>query len=186
LDRELFNYFPGYLCIFRRNLHILRPYHLTREIEDVISMSSSSSSMSIVTAGGGGDSASYESPSFSSPLSPNHTSHEEIIFQYGHPLTPLPSREPVELPEEINVEGFHYAVSSKKGSRRGKLMEDAHKAMTVNILLPAEESNSEFRKVKASFFGVFDGHGGWKAADFAAENIGHNILNALLQPMREQ
>lgn len=119
------------------------------------------------------------------PLSLSRNSEEEIIYEYGHPLRPAPSREAVEFPEEMNVEGFHYAVSSKKSPRIGKSMEDAHKAMTANILLPADDSNSKFINVKASFFGVFDGHGGSKAADFAAENIGHNILNALLGEQSE-
>lgn len=62
------------------------------------------------------------------------------------------------------MEGLHYAVSSKKGRR--ELMEDTHKAI-LNV-----HGDS-----KQAFFGVFDGH---KASDFAAENIGHNIVDAML------
>jgi hypothetical protein len=70
-------------------------------------------------------------------------------------------------PMEINVEGFHYAVACKKGRR--EFMEDTHKAI-VNVLGDS----------KQAFFGVFDGHSGRKAAAFAAENIGKNIVDAML------
>jgi serine/threonine protein phosphatase PrpC len=73
----------------------------------------------------------------------------------------------VEEAMEVNVEDFHYAVSSKKGRR--EFMEDAHKAI-VNV-----HGDS-----KQAFFGVFDGHSGRKASDFAAENIGKNIVDAML------
>lgn len=69
---------------------------------------------------------------------------------------------------EVNLEGFHYAVSSRKGRR--EFMEDTHKAM-INVLGDS----------KQAFFGVFDGHSGRKAAAFAAENIGQNILDAMLR-----
>jgi len=68
---------------------------------------------------------------------------------------------------EVNVEGFHYAVSSKKGRR--EFMEDTHKAI-VNVLGDS----------KQAFFGVFDGHSGRKASNFVAENIGQNIVDAML------
>jgi len=69
---------------------------------------------------------------------------------------------------EVNVEGFHHAISCKSGSR--EFMEDTHKAI-VNVLGDS----------KRAFFGVFDGHGGPKAATFAAENIGQNIVDATLR-----
>lgn len=68
---------------------------------------------------------------------------------------------------EVNLEGFHYAVSSRKGRR--EFMEDTHKAM-VNVLGHSQQA----------FFGVFDGHGGRNAAAFAAENIGQNIVDAMI------
>ena len=73
----------------------------------------------------------------------------------------------VEEPMEVDVEGFRYAVSSKKGLR--EFMEDNHKAI-VNVLGDS----------KQAFFGVFDGHGGRNAAAFAAENIGQNIVDAMI------
>ena len=68
---------------------------------------------------------------------------------------------------EVNVEDFHYAVSCKKGKR--EFMEDTHNAI-LNVLGDS----------KQAFFGVFDGHSGRKAAVFAAQNIGQNILDAML------
>lgn len=73
----------------------------------------------------------------------------------------------VEQPMEINEEGFHYAVSCKKGRR--EFMEDTHKAI-LNVLGDS----------KQAFFGVFDGHSGRAAADFAAENLGQNIVDAVV------
>jgi len=39
---------------------------------------------------------------------------------------------------------------------------------------------------KRAFFGVFDGHGGRKAATFAAENIGQNIVDAMVHMKDEE
>jgi len=75
-----------------------------------------------------------------------------------------------------SVEGFHYAVSSRKGSSARKPMEDTHKTMTTTINILDQDSK---QAEDVSFFGVFDGHGGRKAADFAAENIGPNIVDAM-------
>jgi serine/threonine protein phosphatase PrpC len=47
-------------------------------------------------------------------------------------------------------------------------MEDTHKAI-VNVLGDSRQA----------FFGVFDGHSGRKAAAFAAESIGKNIMDAM-------
>jgi protein phosphatase 1L len=73
----------------------------------------------------------------------------------------------MQQPMEVNVEGFHYAVASKKGRR--EFMEDTYKAI-ANVLGDS----------KQDFFGVFDGHGGRKVASFAAENIGQNIVDTML------
>ena len=53
-------------------------------------------------------------------------------------------------------------------------MEDTHKAI-LNV-----HGDS-----KQAFFGVFDGHSSRKASDFAAENIGHNIVDAM-PPMKDE
>ncbi|KAK4784552.1 hypothetical protein SAY86_018920 [Trapa natans] len=66
--------------------------------------------------------------------------------------------------EEVVEEGDEYGVYSKRGKKRGRL-EDRHSA----ILDLGEKSDQ-------AFFGVFDGHGGAKAADFSAKNLGKNIM----------
>ncbi|KAI3760395.1 hypothetical protein L1987_50790 [Smallanthus sonchifolius] len=66
--------------------------------------------------------------------------------------------------KEVAVEGDGYSVYCKKGKR--EVMEDRFKAVV--------EFNGQH---KQAFFGVFDGHGGSKAAEFAAENLDTNIVN---------
>lgn len=66
--------------------------------------------------------------------------------------------------EVVEEERDEYAVCCKRGKRAA--MEDRYSAV-VDI-----HGDS-----KQAFFGVFDGHGGAKAAEFAAENIHKNILN---------
>ncbi|KAI3526261.1 hypothetical protein L1887_05507 [Cichorium endivia] len=68
--------------------------------------------------------------------------------------------------KEVEVEGEGYSVYCKRGKR--EVMEDRFKAQ---VELCGEN--------KQAFFGVFDGHGGPKAAEFAAENLGNNIQNEL-------
>uniref|UniRef100_UPI00329840BE hypothetical protein n=1 Tax=Salmonella enterica TaxID=28901 RepID=UPI00329840BE len=41
------------------------------------------------------------------------------------------------------------------------------------------ERNSRFGQFLQAFFGVFDGHGGASAAEFAAENLEKKIINEL-------
>ncbi|KDP44738.1 hypothetical protein JCGZ_01238 [Jatropha curcas] len=74
--------------------------------------------------------------------------------------TPRKEEERIEV---VEVEGDGYSVYSKRG-RRG-LMEDRHSAF-VDV-----KGDS-----KQAFFGVFDGHGGAKAAEFASKNLQKNIL----------
>ncbi|CAI9288113.1 unnamed protein product [Lactuca saligna] len=66
--------------------------------------------------------------------------------------------------KEVEVEGDGYSVYCKRGKREA--MEDRFKALV--------DFNGENTQ---AFFGVFDGHGGSKAAEFAAENLGNNIQN---------
>ncbi|KAJ7948970.1 putative Phosphatase 2C family protein [Quillaja saponaria] len=68
--------------------------------------------------------------------------------------------------EVVCFGGFGYGVSSVKGKK--KFMEDGHK------IVPCLEGNP-----KKGFFGVYDGHGGEKAADFVAENLHTNILEMM-------
>ncbi|KAL8129959.1 hypothetical protein V2J09_019114 [Rumex salicifolius] len=59
----------------------------------------------------------------------------------------------------------YYSVYCKRGKKRA-VMEDRYCAS-----LDLQDN------AKQAFFGVFDGHGGCKAAEFAAKNIGKNIMD---------
>lgn len=69
--------------------------------------------------------------------------------------------------DEVVVEGESYSVYCKRG-RRGCAMEDRYSA-----LLGFNGDSTQ------ALFGVFDGHGGAKAAEFAAKNLGRNIAGEL-------
>ncbi|CAF1903414.1 hypothetical protein Bca4012_049594 [Brassica carinata] len=62
--------------------------------------------------------------------------------------------------------GNGFGVVSRKGKK--KFMEDSHR------VAPCSVGSSD-----TSFFGVYDGHGGCKAADFVAENLHKNVLEML-------
>lgn len=66
--------------------------------------------------------------------------------------------------DEVEVEGEGYSVYCKRGKRGA--MEDRYSAFVDH------QQGS-----KQAFFGIFDGHGGEKAAEFAARNMGRNIMN---------
>ncbi|XP_074292814.1 putative protein phosphatase 2C 53 [Silene latifolia] len=73
-----------------------------------------------------------------------------------------------EVVEEVSVveevrDGF-YSVCCKKGTRRS-VLEDRF-SVDVSVLGDS----------KQAIFGVFDGHGGAKAAEYAAENLNKNIM----------
>lgn len=69
-----------------------------------------------------------------------------------------------ELVAVVEDEGDGYSVYCKRGRREA--MEDRYKAL-VSL-----QGNT-----KQAFFGVFDGHGGAQAAEFASENLARNILD---------
>ncbi|KAL5552787.1 hypothetical protein UlMin_040188 [Ulmus minor] len=68
--------------------------------------------------------------------------------------------------DSVSYSGVGVGVASFKG--RKKFMEDTHKIASC----------SQGKSVKR-FFGVFDGHGGKKAAEFAAENLHANIVEMM-------
>ncbi|WCJ19914.1 Protein phosphatase 2C family protein [Euphorbia peplus] len=74
--------------------------------------------------------------------------------------------------EVLEVEEDEYSVYSKRGRRR--FMEDRFSA---NVDLRGGS--------KQAFFGVFDGHGGAKAADYAAKNLKKNIMAEILNGSEE-
>ncbi|CAL1374750.1 unnamed protein product [Linum trigynum] len=75
-----------------------------------------------------------------------------------------------ERSDVVEVEGDGYSVYCKRG-RRGS-MEDRY-AASVN----ASDS-------KQAMFGIFDGHGGARAAEFASKNLGENISAELSSSSR--
>ncbi|GFZ19642.1 protein phosphatase 2C family protein [Actinidia rufa] len=78
---------------------------------------------------------------------------------FSGPATPA-----VDAIEVVEVDGDGYSVCCKRGRREA--MEDRYSAV---IDLQGDR--------KQAFFGIFDGHGGAKAAEFAAENLNKNILD---------
>ncbi|MFS7958229.1 putative protein-serine/threonine phosphatase [Helianthus anomalus] len=83
------------------------------------------------------------------------------------PLVPLSFVDEVVKPDddvaEMEEEGEEYGVYCKRGKRR--FIEDRYFA---DVHLQGDS--------KQAFFGVFDGHGGSKAAEFAAKNLHRNIM----------
>ncbi|KAL3523994.1 hypothetical protein ACH5RR_016828 [Cinchona calisaya] len=75
---------------------------------------------------------------------------------------------------EVEAEGEGYTVYCKRGKRRGA-MEDRYSAA---VGLRGDS--------KQAIFGVFDGHGGAKAAEFAAKNLKENIMNEVARRSEER
>ncbi|KAG6745792.1 hypothetical protein POTOM_050299 [Populus tomentosa] len=76
--------------------------------------------------------------------------------------TPKKKKKKVEV---VEVEGDGYFVCSKRG-RRGGILEDRY-----SVFVDVNGYS------KQALFGVFDGHGGPKAAEFAAKNLNKNIMD---------
>ncbi|CAL5404655.1 unnamed protein product [Camellia sinensis] len=74
---------------------------------------------------------------------------------------------------EVEFEGDGYFVYCKRGKRAA--MEDRYSAL-VNLLGDS----------KQAFFGVFDGHGGGKAAEFVANNLDRNIMKEVMSRCEEE
>ncbi|PKU81178.1 probable protein phosphatase 2C 25 [Dendrobium catenatum] len=75
---------------------------------------------------------------------------------------------------EVEEECARYSVYCKRGRKRVE-MEDRHSA-SVDL-----QGDSQM-----AFFGVFDGHGGSKASQFASENIGKRILEEVMSGEGEE
>ncbi|KAJ4825078.1 hypothetical protein Tsubulata_040465 [Turnera subulata] len=86
--------------------------------------------------------------------------------------TPRREEERVEV---VEVEGDGYSVYCKRG-RRGRVMEDRYSAFL--------DTNNVMTKHKQAFFGVFDGHGGAKAAEYAAKNLERNVMAEVVSGSR--
>ncbi|KAJ8645783.1 hypothetical protein MRB53_007531 [Persea americana] len=107
------------------------------------------------------------SPSPSYPLKRKRTLNIQIPLAPQQPQTPKLSCCDGKFEKKV----FEFSTSGcsvfcKKG--RKKVMEDAHKIVShLNV------------GVKKGFFGVYDGHGGHKAAEFVADNLHTNIFGML-------
>ncbi|CAL5407492.1 unnamed protein product [Camellia sinensis] len=77
------------------------------------------------------------------------------------------------LLNEVEFQGDGYFVYCKRGKRAA--MEDRYSAL-VNLLGDS----------KQAFFGVFDGHGGGKAAEFVANNLDRNIMKEVMSRCEEE
>ncbi|XP_016496513.1 putative protein phosphatase 2C 53 [Nicotiana tabacum] len=138
-------------------------------------------------------SSSLLSPSPKSPLSPltynrnlrEEEEKEEAVCSTSSSSTILKRKRPARITipigslslehapreesgqmDEVEVEEEGYSVFCKRGKKRGD-MEDRYSA----VIDHAKDGS------KQAIFGVFDGHGGAKAAEFAAKNLGRNIIN---------
>ncbi|XP_054798432.1 probable protein phosphatase 2C 25 isoform X2 [Prosopis cineraria] len=83
---------------------------------------------------------------------------------FGVPATPSASV----ARDALEAEGFGFSVYCKRGRR--EYMEDRYSA-AVNL-----QGQS-----KQAFFGIFDGHGGSKAAEFAARNLEKNVMDEVVR-----
>ncbi|XP_068644188.1 putative protein phosphatase 2C 53 [Aristolochia californica] len=88
------------------------------------------------------------------------------------PLSSLSFAQPLETvppePADVEIETERFSVLCKKGRR--STMEDRH-CSVVDI----------HGDPKQAFFGVFDGHGGTKASEFAAKNIDKNVMKEVME-----
>ncbi|XP_068668480.1 probable protein phosphatase 2C 25 [Aristolochia californica] len=84
-------------------------------------------------------------------------------LSFAQPLGTVPPEQ-----KDVEIDTERFSVLCKKGRR--STMEDRHSAV-VDI----------HGDPKQAFFGVFDGHGGTKAAEFAAENIDKNVMTEIME-----
>lgn len=86
-------------------------------------------------------------------------------LSFGVPATPsAAARDVVEEEREV----YGYSVYCKRGRREA--MEDRYSA---SVAIHGDS--------KQALFGVFDGHGGAMAAEFAAENLNKNIIDEVMR-----
>ncbi|XP_054819749.1 probable protein phosphatase 2C 25 [Prosopis cineraria] len=82
---------------------------------------------------------------------------------FGAPATPSAASR-----DFMEAEGNGFSVYCKRGKR--EFMEDRY-STAVNLQ----------GKQNQAFFGIFDGHGGAKAAEFAAHNLENNVLKEVIR-----
>ncbi|KDP45789.1 hypothetical protein JCGZ_17396 [Jatropha curcas] len=94
--------------------------------------------------------------------------HIPIMEVFGGPITSAAAEK-----AEIEIEGDGYSVYCKRGRR--EVMEDRFSAV---LDLQGDP--------KQAFFGIFDGHGGSKAAEYAADKLDKNIIEEIAKRGEEQ
>ncbi|KAF7833782.1 putative protein phosphatase 2C 25 [Senna tora] len=85
-------------------------------------------------------------------------------LSFGVPATPSAAA----ARDVVEAEGCGFSVYCKRGRR--EYMEDRYSA-SVNLQ----------GDPKQAFFGIFDGHGGAKAAEFAAQNLEKNVVDEVMR-----
>ncbi|KAG2309387.1 hypothetical protein Bca4012_081642 [Brassica carinata] len=93
----------------------------------------------------------------------------DLLQTVAEPWSSAAARTPRDEDVQAEKDGV-YSVYCKRGRRRSMAMEDRYSAVVDR------DGGGGFRK---AFFGVYDGHGGSKAAEFAAKNLGNNIEAAV-------
>nr|GMD22301.1 probable protein phosphatase 2C 25 [Ipomoea batatas] len=116
------------------------------------------------------------SPSSSSATSPTDLKRKRPA-RLNIPIVPMsfgPATPSSVMEDLVEFEGDGYSVCCKRG-RRGGAMEDRYSAL-LNL----------HGDPKQGIFGVFDGHGGAKAAEYAAQNLSKNILDEIEKSENEE
>lgn len=111
------------------------------------------------------DCSGSTSPSFLKRKRPARLDIPIISVDFGS-IPATPSTTSGRERDVVEVEGDGYAVYCKKGRREA--MEDRYSA-SINL-----QGDS-----KQACFGIFDGHGGTEAAEFAADNLQKNIMDEI-------
>ncbi|KAE8688803.1 putative protein phosphatase 2C 25 [Hibiscus syriacus] len=137
-------------------LHLQKPPPLS------LLLSSSAVASSSSPTSGSGSSAGQGPGSVSAILKRKRPARLDIPVATPSMCLGMPAT-PCEVRRELESEGEGYAVYCKRGRREA--MEDRFSA---SVELQGDP--------KQAFFGVFDGHGGAKAAEFAAQKLEKNIL----------
>ncbi|KAK7301722.1 hypothetical protein RJT34_12594 [Clitoria ternatea] len=110
-------------------------------------------------------------PSYSPPSSPlqKRKRPTKLHIPVGHSLTfEVPPAPLLPTTDTVEVDGNEFSVYCKRGRRQH--MEDRYSA-AVDL----------HGKPKQAFFGIFDGHGGTKASEYAAHNLEKNVLDEVIR-----
>ncbi|MBA0552763.1 hypothetical protein Golob_023542 [Gossypium lobatum] len=142
------------------------PFRLRLPKPPPVSLLSSSSASNSSPSSGSGSAPGLGSGPVSTVLKRKRPARLEIpvateAMSLGIPATPC------EVGKELDREGDGYSVYCKRGRREA--MEDRFSA---SVELQGD--------TKQAFFGIFDGHGGAKAAEFAAQKLEKNILDQVI------